>query len=413
MGDISAIIITLFLCLILIFSEKLKKNRSSYKIIILGFLAHLIIALYNGFVGPSIGAGFDAISFISDAEALALSGNIQFKLGSDSYRNILGGLFYLFGSSMFLACMLSVTAYVASLFPLIEICKALKLRNIQTHIIAAYSFLPSMVLFGSVALREAMQVCFFMFAISYFIQFYSHRKIRFFIIAVFFSFLMGILHFGLLLFAGGMTTLFILMNYNQSNKSFVYTKSKFYTYLLLAIMIGTIITFLPSLDQFGVVSIILQGENIAEFTEQYREGGIVLNARSAYDLQIDYSSIFNLFTSLFMILFYYIAYPFPWKVSAIIDIYACLEAMWRCLLIYYSFKGLSQASGDVKKIITILIILYFSLALIWASGTNNFGNGMRHNLTHYWILTITGLPYLILSLRKFINSLFYSKATNL
>jgi hypothetical protein len=413
MGDISGIILTILMSFIIIFSDNLKKDPASFKIVTLGFATHIIIAIYNGYVGPTIGAGSDAIAFFNQGKMIAETGDIQFKLGSDSYRNILGGLFYLFEPSLYLACVLSVAAYLASIFPLISICKALKYEKFQPHILAAYSFLPSMFLFGSIALRESAQVCFCIFAVKYFIQFYSHKNIKYYFYALFFSFLMGMLHFGLLLFAGLMTLIVTLMNYNHSKNAYLFIKSKSYTYILLITFIGIVLLSLPSLNSFGIVTLVLQGDNLTEYTETYRSNLDNLNPRSGYELELDYSSPFSLIFSAFKMLFYYIAYPFPWNISAIIDIYACLEALWRCTLIYYSFKGWFIASGEVKKVLSLLIILYFSLASIWAMGTTNFGTGMRHNLTHYWILTITGLPYLILSLRSFLNKYLFKNGSYL
>ncbi|MBL4601817.1 MAG: hypothetical protein JKY84_03645 [Emcibacteraceae bacterium] len=407
MGDISGIFLAFILLFIIIFSPKLRSAPSSYKIIAFGFLIHLIIAAYNGFIGPTIGAGADATTFYRAGAEIGALGRFQFSLGSGLYDNLLGVMFYLFDPSMFLACVLSVAAYVASLFPLMDICKALKFEKFQKHIIAAYSFLPSMFLFGSIALRESLQVCFCIFAISYFIKFYSHRKISYFLIAVSCSALMGLLHAGLLLFALIMTVTVILMNYNQSNKFLVYSKSKLYTYFLLIVVIGVIISILPSLTSMGVVTTLIQGGDIADYTDTYRGNLVDLNPRSGYEIELDYSSPISFLMSIFKMILYYIAYPFPWKITAIIDIYACLEALWRCTLIYYSYKGWKMANGEIKKVLTLLIILYFANASIWAMGTSNFGTGMRHNLTHYWILTITGLPYLIISWRSFFNKYFF------
>lgn len=406
MGDISSIVITLLLFMILIFSSILREKRAAFTVITLGFIIHLTIAVLNGFNGPTIGADIDALAFYREGVHIAQTGDINFKLGSDSYRNLLGAAFILLQPSMFLACMISVAAYLASLFPIIYIVKMLKFDEFRTHIIAAYTFLPSMFLFGSVALRESLQVCFFIFAVKFFLQFYSTRLIRYFFVALIFAFLMGTLHFGLLLFSGVMTALIILSNYNKTNKKFVYSKSKFFTVSLL-IFLGIVITIiLPNIDRLGVVSVLLEGGNIAEFTEMYRGNLEERTPRSGYEIDLNYSNPFMLTVSLLKMLVYYIAYPFPWKIAAVIDVYACLEGIWRCLLIYFTFKGWSIATGEVRKVLTLLILLFFSLASIWAVGTSNFGTGMRHNLTHYWILTVTGVPYLMLSIRnamRFLN----------
>lgn len=39
-----------------------------------------------------------------------------------------------------------------------------------------------------------------------------------------------------------------------------------------------------------------------------------------------------------------------------------------------------------------LLILYFSMSLLWAMGTINYGTAMRHHIVPFWILVVLGAP---------------------
>ena len=95
MGDISGIFLAFALLFIIIFSARLKSDRSCYRVIIFGFLIHIIIAAYNGFIGPTIGAGADATTFYRTGAEISNLGSFQFSIGSGLYDNLLGFTFFL------------------------------------------------------------------------------------------------------------------------------------------------------------------------------------------------------------------------------------------------------------------------------------------------------------------------------
>ncbi|MCB0742328.1 MAG: hypothetical protein KDC67_00370, partial [Ignavibacteriae bacterium] len=324
-----------------------------------------------------------------------------FALGSESYRNFLGLMFYLFEPSTFLACILSVLAYIVSVFPLIYLLEKLKLKAFMPHIIFIYSFFPSMILFGSVPLRESFQVCYCILMTKFILQFHIEKKIRYLFFSSLFAFLMGTLHFGLMAFAAIVLICSMFISINLPKTPFIFSKSRITLIILMIMNLGYLAIVLPDINNLGFITRVVQGESITEYTDTYRGNLVEKKPRSGYEIELDTSSPFNLLISVSTMLLYYLAYPFPWKISAVIDIYASGEALFRVCLIYYSIKGWFISVGEVKKIIFFLLIIYFANAAIWAMGTSNFGTGMRHNLTHFWIICITGVPYLVLSIRQF------------
>ena len=50
----------------------------------------------------------------------------------------------------------------------------------------------------------------------------------------------------------------------------------------------------------------------------------------------------------------------------------------------------------------LMLILFFSMSIMWAVGTTNYGTAIRHNMLTWWILVIGGVPPLIKKLNFYI-----------
>jgi hypothetical protein len=48
-----------------------------------------------------------------------------------------------------------------------------------------------------------------------------------------------------------------------------------------------------------------------------------------------------------------------------------------------------------------MLVLYFSMTLMWAVGTTNYGTAIRHHMLSWWIIVIVGIPPLIGKLSRF------------
>ena len=93
---------------------------------------------------------------------------------------------------------------------------------------------------------------------------------------------------------------------------------------------------------------------------------------------------------------HYLFGPFPWQVGGnILDVYACMESFLRIGLIFFAVKQWRDAHGFQRQSLGLLLVIYFSITLMWSMGTSSYGTALRHHMMSYWVLAIAGVPPLI------------------
>jgi hypothetical protein len=97
---------------------------------------------------------------------------------------------------------------------------------------------------------------------------------------------------------------------------------------------------------------------------------------------------------------HYLFAPFPWQVKNALDTYAAMESILRMTFIYFSVKHWRKAYGVQRRLLGLMLILFFSMSFMWAMGTTNYGTAIRHHMLSWWILVIAGLPLLMESLSR-------------
>ena len=117
------------------------------KIVLLAYLfiagLHQLVAVINAFWFAVVAADADANSFDRIGFELAQSGVFSFAIGSKFYENMLGVVYWLFGSSHFLGEQLSIMAFSLSCVILIKILRQLNLSQYQAQILKAFGVLPT------------------------------------------------------------------------------------------------------------------------------------------------------------------------------------------------------------------------------------------------------------------------------
>ena len=399
MGDFFGLLIIFFLMVYIYLSPVFRSEKGILTLIFVLLAVRVGIAAWNGFVGPTLGADSDALQFFE--EAVDLKNARIFTLGSGVrvYSQFLGYFMWI-GESIFLACILSVVAFTFSAKHLLDICDYIDRGPFKFHILLSFGLLPSMILFGSVMLRESFQILFFIFSMKSFITFYIDRKIVHYFLGILSLFLMGSLHEALLIIAILILPIITFFNFNKIGSWPIYSKGKLYSYILLTIVALTSFAILPFvIEELSILSA-LNGGDFTRYASNYRESLVGLGSRSAYDAALNFSSFGSFVSSTFVVLIHYLYYPFPWKVTGFLDIYAFIEVIWRGALIFFSFKSIFVAKGNMRRLNILLLAVYFIMALVWSSGTSNVGQSLRHNIVHYWILLVLGMPYLMMYLRR-------------
>ena len=117
-------------------------------------------------------------------------------------------------------------------------------------------------------------------------------------------------------------------------------------------------------------------------------------ARAQYQFSVqDIDGMLDFLIFLPISLFQYLFEPMPWKISSLVDIILLIENLIRGILIFFALKALFSKSTPMRRVLFILIILYFFMELIWSLGTTNWGTASRHHVPIFGVLLIIGIAF--------------------
>lgn len=400
LSSLFALVILVAIFLFPVFSRELRRNwyvLSSYLFVI--FL-HQAVALTNSFLFTTMGAGLDAAGFHQKAVLLARSSHFSFAIGSKFYENFLGAVYWLLGPSHLLGQQLSILAFAISCIILMKIMNLLDLSRYHASVLLVFGALPTMVFLGSITLRESFQVLFFMLAVFFGLKMHQKGGINFYLVALGAAALvMGLLHKGLLIYSFFLVAVF--MAYSPRAASVFGQVKKLHLLLVFAIPLAmALIVIAVNLNIQGLAVLrALANLDILEAASGYRDRPTI--TRATYGIKLDLSSTITGISSGVKLYLYYLFAPFPWQINNVLDIYASIESIARLVLTYFSLKSWRRAQGVQRRRIGLMLILFFSMTLLWAMGTTNYGTAIRHHMLTWWILVLVGLPVLLENLRRF------------
>jgi hypothetical protein len=423
-----AICLVVFSFLLPIFVRDLRKSLS----VMLGYwfviFFHQVVALLN-IISLTTGqrkwipGSMDANTFHFIAKELALNGEIiyrgtslsvplspeSFLKGGPFYYELLGTAYKWFGVSHLFGEQLTILTFALSCIIFLRIKLQLGIERYNALSLIFFGAMPSMVLHGSVTLREPYQVLFFMLAVYYGMKISVRRKLSLssIFLMVVSALLMAVFHEALLIYA--VFLIFMFSVWLPRPLSRVGNIKKIHLIAMVAIPLFLFCIVVVSGEGFVGLRFIqvlfkdwdlnygLFLRNMASW--RHSSGTIV--GRATYDIVLDTASIFTMTFSVIKIYAYYLFAPFPWMVKNILDIYGLLESILRMTLIYFSLKHWFNACGMQRRRLGLMLVLYISMSLMWAMGTTNYGTAMRHNMVTWWIIVILGVPSLMVKLQHF------------
>ena len=127
----------------------------------LGFFLRLVLAFYNGFVGPTYGSGDDALGFHFVAVDVSQDFVTDVFVLTYIYPYLLGLFYFITTDSLFLVSALSALGWLASAFILLGIMRILSFNMLyQSRVMLIYALIPTPLMYTSVTLREPFQLLF-------------------------------------------------------------------------------------------------------------------------------------------------------------------------------------------------------------------------------------------------------------
>ena len=372
------------------------------KYILIGFFLRLIIAVWNGFFGPSIGADGDALLFHDIAVEVSRLGvfDTKFNIGW-IYSYFLGIIYFITTlNSIFLGSILSCLAWLASALILNQSIKLIGVQQkYRNRALILYALIPSSILFTSVTLREVYQLLFvnLLFFSSLKILLESNQKFWFLILLS--SFCMGALHFGLVLY--GILGAFITLYFTSIKGGKIFSMELILFYIpILRIFLYLGINLFDQIVPFDFE------DGLAAAVQTYQSGHNETRAMYSYKPEIE--GLLGLIIFIPISLFQYLLEPMPWKIATGLDLALFLENIFRLILIIFALKNFFTVKSDLKTILVYSILMFFALEILWALGTVNWGSEVRHHIPAMGILMIIGICFLDPKLRSHkINKKFY------
>lgn len=406
-GDWAGLALLFITYLSIFICKDTRDSKTLFAAFFLILTLHHIVAIFNAYVGATIGAGTDSKTFYKTAVSMTHDlKNWHFAVGAPFYRFFLACFYKLLGASVFLGEELSILAFLLSCFVFIKICKLLNYSKHLPLLLIIFGSLPSMILIGSVILRESWEILFFMLAVYFCLNNLNNENLVSWAGCIISTCIMALFHEGLIIFI--FLLLGLMICWRLCNpffwKNLVTSKKSLYTLLftiLATIAIFMILNFTmsqaPELEAFHAI---VNG-NPLSFITYFRNMGLQVDARTSYGMVINTSTSGNFILTFIPTYLYYMFSPFLWQIHNGLDLYAALESALRFILIISAIIALVQTHGEQRKSIFFLFAVFFLMSSLWSLGTLNYGTSIRHHLLSYWILVLLlGINIQSLSWRK-------------
>ncbi len=357
------------------------------KFILIGFFLRFLVAIWNGFLGPSIGADGDALLFHEIAVEVSQLGlfDTKYNIGW-MYSIFLGSIYSLTLDSIFIGSILSCLAWLGSA---IALNKSIQLLGIQKkyrdRALLIYAIIPSSILFTSVTLREVYQLLFINLLIYSSLMILIKQNKNFWVLLLLSTLGMGILHFGLVLYGilGAILTFYFTSI--RGGKVLSLELIIFYFPLLAIIGYGGMTLFV-AIVPFDF------SDGLASAVQSYQAGHN--EARAMYSFQPEINGLLDLILFMPVSLSQYLLEPMPWRIATPLDLALFIENIFRVTFIYLAIKSLFKVQAISRTPLIFLILMFFALETLWALGTVNWGSAVRHHIPGMGILVIIGVCFL-------------------
>jgi hypothetical protein len=217
-----------------------------------------------------------------------------------------------------------------------------------------------------------------------------------FVWAIIWALIMGVFHNGLIIYTVIMVSIIAFWPIQSEagiTKWAIQLQPR--TFIYIGLVVAALVTLALTVDSNSgsrALHKLLDGR-LLEYAVRYREK--LPLGRAHYGIPLDVASLGGFLLSSALIFIHYLFAPFPWQISNFTDVYGSLESLLRLLLIIFSIKAWYEAKGTVKGVYALLLALYFTMSVLWAYGTANYGTASRHNAVHYWIIVLLGMPALL------------------
>jgi len=368
-------------------------------IIAAGFAVRLIVATWNGFWGPSLGAEIDALEFHQRAAGVA-DGSIQpyFDIGN-IYFFALGYIYKITGTHVFIGSVISCLAWLWSSVLLLKLLRMLESPPVSVALaMLIFAFIPSSICYTSVTMREPFELAFMMVFIMSALNSIKGIDNKNAVIMVLAGAILGLLHGAFIIFVIVISAV-VLLDKIRRTSFWRHLPQQGLSVLLLLALIGFStyifanhsygrvifapdknITASPGAEGGGLIDF-SQGVSSMFATADSRQNS--LERGGGRTLYPDFPTppvLENIYGRAIISLIQYMLEPFPWHVNATLDIVVLAENLLRALLIILALVSIFRSHGQKQISLLFIFLAYCCLEGLWALGTGAWGTAIRHHI---------------------------------
>ena len=356
-----------------------KDDKAKFLIFI--FFCLRVFLLYLDYYGKHIGtvlhSGGDSERFYEWGLYISEDLSRMKEISYTKYTDFLGILYWIIGDQRFFSQFVNVILGMWSIFVFYKILDLFKLKDSKKlFFLALYGFFPQNIIFSSILLREALIQFFFVYSLLFFTKWLmSNSRVNMFK-TIFFVLLSSLFHPGMIasLLVYGFMFLFLDVKKYSFNYSF---KRKTLLVLFCGFTFALIAYNISILN--GKFSFLISDTNLS-LLEKYESNSGIEEGGTTYLRNYKINSIVDFLILVPLRLIYFVFSPMPYDVRGVGDLAAIiLDSSFYYFLIYIIIRSRKIIKDNMFRIFPkIFFILFLTVSMGFALGTENSGTAMRH-----------------------------------
>ena len=253
----------------------------------------------------------------------------------------------------------------------------------QKLIMLFVSFMPNVVIFSAILLREAWIEFFSALSLLFFLRWFLARGYAIFnmffsIVCVFFA---AYMHAGVIGLGLG-----YMLAYTMHSPKYVSDKMTFSNLLSIVMAVGLIMFFLTSINTFGgkFANVEMTDEYmVEELTTASSRGG------SNYMSWLNTSSLIVGIVTMPLRMFFFLFSPIPPYMRGLSDVFAFVCDGFIYLYLMWHIMRARLRDPKMKRLRTILFTSILITTMIFGLGTSTSGTAMRHRAKYLSVIVLT------------------------
>jgi len=322
------------------------------------------------------------------------------------YSKIVAYIYIVFGPIMRIPVFYNVMASLLADVFFYKILLELKINSKHIKIFSIlFMLLPWRNVQSMFMVRESFPTFLVVLSIYYFVKWWESGNGANFVYSIINAILSMIFHSGLIAIAVVMMIVYIL--YNPRKRQWIINFKTACKFGAIMLSVGVILALFGDMILNKFTLAFSGDEALSNWNDL-----VVNGADSVYLSNLPYTNFDDVILQSPLRLLYFLFSPMPWNLRGISDVLAFgFDSLLLLLGVTFSLVNMKRMTKTYKKLIKVLLCMYFLTALIFGAGTFDSGTAMRHRAKFTSILlivdamTITGVMQNKISSKVTINEI--------